>query len=150
MSDSPVFDAADATGPAIVCHKCHLGRGASIVRAVLYTPIILAAGALAAVAMFPGLAEYASPLIGPTSGASQSCAGSTAMSCSSVTADPSEGCSASMISASGCCSKGVNSVSSAAWLQVAGESCPASSQASSEFLTVDNELPADALILSTP
>ncbi|MBM4074653.1 MAG: hypothetical protein FJ267_03320 [Planctomycetes bacterium] len=43
---------------------CSLGRMKTFVRAVLYVPLILLVGTYAAVAMFPELAEYATPLIG--------------------------------------------------------------------------------------
>ena len=45
------------------CKSC----GKSILRAALYTPLILFFGALAALAMYPDLADYGYPLIGKPS-----------------------------------------------------------------------------------
>lgn len=58
-------DPAQLTTVKSTCSSgCHLGRMRPLVRAVLYAPIVLLAGGYVAVGMFPGLAEYATPLIG--------------------------------------------------------------------------------------
>jgi len=70
----------------------------ALARAILYMPVVLLAGGMAAVAMFPGLAEYAAPLLGG-SGASQCAAGSTADSCCSTAASCSSDCAESCVDA---------------------------------------------------
>ena len=63
-NESPVStEAAVESQPAACSSGCKHGRS-GLLRAVLYTPIVLILGALGAVAMFPDLAEYASPVIG--------------------------------------------------------------------------------------
>ncbi len=109
MSDQNI-PAANTEQPA-ACSKGCQHRGGGILRAAMYTPVVLILGALGALATFPELAEYATPLIGeadcntcPISAAlaraRQSC--SVSQGCGS-----SKGCSSSQSSsqedAMGCC-----------------------------------------------
>jgi hypothetical protein len=68
--------------------------GGGIMRAVAYTPIVLLAGAMAAIAMFPNLAEYATPLIGESTGN---------LTCALKNTSGEGHCCASMQAAAGCC-----------------------------------------------
>lgn len=54
---------------------CQHKKGGGLLRAVLYTPVIIVLGGLAALATFPDLAQYASPLIDqlPKSAMNQKC-----------------------------------------------------------------------------
>ncbi len=156
-------DAESATGST----GCHCGKSGGILRAVLYTPIILIIGGLAAVATFPNLAEYATPLIGEThcSSTGMTSCSSAAMphSCSShghseqmSSPDDSAGsCPSSMTLGSGCCPHSRQAAAMAeetsADASVNSELTQATSSDSDAASTVSvdspavTELPADAL-----
>ena len=67
MSDNvlpPTNPEANPETPPIVCASgCQHGTSGGLLRAVLYTPVVVMLGGLAALATFPELAQYASPLI---------------------------------------------------------------------------------------
>jgi hypothetical protein len=67
MSDTNPLDTTAALGPetdpATSSCESRLHRAGPLMRAVIYTPMVLAAGALSAAVVFPELAEYASPLL---------------------------------------------------------------------------------------
>ncbi|HEY0980812.1 MULTISPECIES: hypothetical protein [unclassified Schlesneria] len=91
------------------CNQCCPG----VMKAVLYTPVILFAGALGAVAMFPDLADYGYPLIGKPSqtgftGESACCAGDSYTCPVPAAGCSSQGISLELISApdGACCPTG--------------------------------------------
>ena len=59
-NDLPTTADSQSVACATVCKH----RRSVILRAALYTPVVLVLSALGAVAMFPNLADYASPIIG--------------------------------------------------------------------------------------
>ncbi|MEK6263009.1 MAG: hypothetical protein AABP62_30890 [Planctomycetota bacterium] len=67
MSDTNPLDTTAALGPETKSATSSAGsrwyRSGPLLRAVFYTPMVLAAGALSAAVVFPELSEYASPLL---------------------------------------------------------------------------------------
>jgi len=94
-NDLPISPESKAVESSTSCSSCCPG----MMKAVLYTPVVLLVGALAAVAMYPDLADYGYPLIGKPShigftGESACSAGRYSTSCPS--------------SAGSCCSEGIS------------------------------------------
>ena len=118
-------------------------RGAGIMRAVLYTPVVLIVGGLAALATFPDLAKYATPLIGD-SGEKNSCPLSNLVSAvSGVQCCPSMRASAA--SAGSCCSKR-SACCSASEESVSESDEPINAELTSvEIEPLGDDQPADAI-----
>ena len=148
MSETNVTPAA-SDSPAVGATP---RRGLGVLRAALYAPVVLIVSAMGAVAMFPDLAEYASPLIGNSSGSECTCPiarlahligqgksageGCSSQAISSGSCSAARSCSASAMSTEGCCPHSGSCPSTSAET--------ASEPATSLDLTAVEEVPADA------
>ncbi len=66
MSNTDVLPTTIDSKPVVCSSGCH-SCGKTLLRAIVYAPLILIFGALAALAMYPDLADYGYPLIGKPS-----------------------------------------------------------------------------------
>ncbi|WP_010584995.1 hypothetical protein [Schlesneria paludicola] len=74
MSDEQLQPVSNEANPAD--SSCPTGghcRRSGLMRAVLYTPVVVILSGLAALAMFPELSRYATPLVGDSSSGNISC-----------------------------------------------------------------------------
>ncbi len=156
MSENNV---SPVTSETQTCASSCNHRRSGLLRAVLYAPIVLIAGGMASMAMFPGLSEYATPLIGDSAGSECSCPltrlakmvgfnsrseqtcssqGASAGSCSASVNEMSAGSCPSQSMSSGTCCPSTGSCPAAAETNSSAEAVPSLDSAST------NELPADA------
>jgi hypothetical protein len=135
------------------CHSC--GKG--VLRATVYASVVLILGGLAALAMFPDLADYGYPLIGNPSHTGfigeRPCSVEYGNSNCSMPADlpgscsfPSNPSTSSSTEGGGCCSMiRARQISSDAKV----DSAPSAEEASGDFVTksvIVEEIPADATL----
>ena len=118
-------------------------RRSGLVRAVLYAPVVLMLGGLAALATFPELAEFAKPLVGDSSqkyqcpiAAMMAMVNGSGSSCSSAPCCLS---SSAPVAFGGCCGGGISRCGI-----MVEETSAESSEAPNADLTA-NEAPADAI-----
>lgn len=126
---------------AVTCASGCQHKRSGMLRAVLYTPVVLILGGLATLAAFPDLAEYASPLIGHSSSNSQ-CPLQALMSGSG-------GCCARKAMATGSCSSSqAGSCSASSMPCCTFEESSTSAEPANDNLTMNesaDESPVDAL-----
>jgi hypothetical protein len=157
MSNTNELPTTDESKPIVCSSGCH-SCGKGILRAAVYAPVVLIFGALAALAMFPDLADYGYPLIGNPSHTgftgerpcsiilgNSSCSASVALpgSCS-FSSNPS---SSNSTESSGCCPMSrARQISS----EANTESPATAEEVSGDFVTestsIIEEIPADATL----
>lgn len=157
MSDQniPSTNAESNVEPQAVCSTGCKNHNSGILRAVLYTPIVLILGGLAALATFPELANYATPLIGESNSqytcpiaaalgmAGKSGCSSMRSSCSSSSQSDSMGCCPAMSNATSSCCPSAGASSSASE-SAAGDDLTNADTPISAPISADDE-PADAI-----
>jgi hypothetical protein len=99
----PTINPPDSDAQATACSTSCQSCGSGLLRAMVYTPVVLIVGAMGAVAMFPDLAEYAAPLVSCSSGGCSSQRSAHASLMGLDGSAPAGGCSSSEISSGGCC-----------------------------------------------